>query len=76
MLETGDRAWELDEIDLDQIQRDTNEQEMLDMIAEIGPSRGLMIEREDVDLKLPNAVGPERHEYASMAVHLYMRKKK
>lgn len=29
----------------------------------------------DVDLKLPNAVGPETHAYHSMAVHLYMRKK-
>jgi 16S rRNA G966 N2-methylase RsmD len=28
-----------------------------------------------VDLALPNAEGPETHVYASMAIHLYMRKK-
>ena len=26
-----------------------------------------------VDLKIPGAIGPETHEYGSMAVHLYMR---
>ncbi|MBI1190204.1 MAG: hypothetical protein GC200_05920 [Tepidisphaera sp.] len=30
--------------------------------------------REKPDLTLPNALGPETHEYQSMAVHLYMRK--
>ena len=73
--DSGEMSWELDEIDLSQIERDTAEQESLDMIAEIGPARGLKIDREDVDLKLPNAVGPETHPYASMAVHMYMRKK-
>ncbi|MDX9912718.1 MAG: RsmD family RNA methyltransferase [Phycisphaerales bacterium] len=28
-----------------------------------------------VDLKIPGAIGPETHEYGSMAVHLYMRDK-
>ncbi len=73
--ERGETSWELDDIDLEAIQRDTDEQEMLDHIAEIGPSRGLKVTREAVDLRLPNAVGPETHEYASMAVHMYMRKK-
>jgi 16S rRNA (guanine(966)-N(2))-methyltransferase RsmD len=73
--ERGEKAWELDDIDLEAIQADTDEQEMLDHIAEIGPSRGLKVTREPVDLKLENAVGPETHEYASMAVHLYMKRK-
>jgi 16S rRNA (guanine(966)-N(2))-methyltransferase RsmD len=73
--ESGERAWELDDVDLDQIARDTAEQESLDMIEEIGPARGLKIERTEVDLRFPNAVGPETHPYASMAVHLYMRRK-
>jgi 16S rRNA (guanine(966)-N(2))-methyltransferase RsmD len=71
----GEKSWELDDIDLDAIQADTDEQEMLDAIAELGPARGLKIIREPVDLHLPNAKGPETHEYASMAVHFYMRKK-
>lgn len=75
MEESGERSWELDQIDIEAIQADTDEQEMLDMIAEIGPSRGLKILREDVDLRLPNALGPETHPYASMAVHLFMRKR-
>ncbi len=73
--DSGEMSWELDDVDLDQIARDTAEQESLDMIEEIGPARGLKITRTDVDLKLPNAVGPETHPYASMAVHLYMKKK-
>ena len=73
--ESGEMSWELDDIDLDQIERDSAEQASLDMIAEIGPARGLKIDREEVDLRLPNAAGPETHPYASMAVHLYMRKK-
>ena len=73
--EAGESSWELDDIDLEAIQADTDEQEMLDAIAELGPSRGLKILREDVDLKLANAVGPETHVYASMGVHLYMRRK-
>ena len=68
-------SWELDDIDLEAIQADTAEQEMLDALAEIGPARGLKVIREDVDLKLANAIGPETHVYASMALHLYMRKK-
>lgn len=73
--ERMDKSWELDEIDLEEIQRDTEEQEFLDFIAESGPTRGLKITRQDVDLHLPNAVGPETHDYASMAMHLYMRRK-
>jgi len=74
--ESGEEtSWELDDIDIEAIQADTAEQEMLDAIAEAGPARGLKVVREEVDLKLPNAVGPETHAYASMALHLYMRKK-
>jgi hypothetical protein len=30
--------------------------------------------RIEVDLTLPNAIGPETHTYTTMAVHLYTRK--
>lgn len=73
--ERGEKSWELDDIDLEAIRADTDEQEMLDAIAELGPARGLKVTREPVDLHMANAEGPETHEYASMAVHLYMRKK-
>jgi 16S rRNA (guanine966-N2)-methyltransferase len=33
------------------------------------------VQHVDVDLTLPNAVGPETHVYHSTAVHLYMRKR-
>ncbi len=67
-------SWEMDEIDLAQIEADTRDQDQLDMIEELGPTRGLKITRRDVDLHVPGAVGPETHEYASMAVHFYMRR--
>lgn len=73
--EGDDQSWEMDEIDLAQIEADTRDREQLDLIAEMGPTRGLKITRQDVDLHIPGAVGPETHEYASMAVHIYMRKK-
>lgn len=69
------KAWEGDHIDLDEITSETVEDErILDALAETGPTRGLKIIRQDVDLTLANAAGPETHIYASQAVHLYMRK--
>ncbi len=33
------------------------------------------IKRVEADLRLPNAIGPETHDYQTMAIHLYARKR-
>ncbi|MFG0259563.1 MAG: RsmD family RNA methyltransferase [Phycisphaerales bacterium JB041] len=43
--------------------------EIIELDAAAPPAK----KRVDVDLKLPGALGPETHEYGTMAIHLYMR---
>ncbi len=43
--------------------------------GEPAPAPAPQPQKIEADLKLPNAVGPETHEYRNMALHLYMRKK-
>ena len=65
-----------DDIDVDAIQRETDlEMEAYQKVLDRTPGSGFTLERREVDLRFDNAQGPETHEYASQAVHLYMRKK-
>lgn len=71
----GNKAWFGDEIDVDEIQRETEEDiEAYEEAMDRDPTGRYRVEREDVDLVLPGSVGPETHVYASQAVHLYMRR--
>jgi 16S rRNA (guanine966-N2)-methyltransferase len=74
-LDIEDRAWEGSEVDVDEIERETE----ADLLAadEARARRGddRRIVRHLVDIRFPNAVGPETHVYASQAVHLYMRRR-
>jgi len=51
----------------------THRDAQLEEMAEASPTVAQAVWT-DVDLRLPNAQGPETHAYANMAVHLYMRK--
>jgi hypothetical protein len=65
-----------DDIDVEQIQRETDlEMEAYQKVLDRTPGSGFTLERREVDLRFENAQGPETHDYASQAVHLYMRKK-
>lgn len=73
----GEREWIGDEIDIEQIQAES-EAELEGW--EGGENQGVdgdgyTVVRHDVDLAIENAVGPETHLYASQAVHLYMKKR-
>ena len=67
-------AWIGDEIDIDAIEKET--ERLLEVQNLEEPGVGVKIIRHDVPLELDGAVGPETHPYASMAMHLYMRRKR
>jgi 16S rRNA (guanine966-N2)-methyltransferase len=70
------REWIGDEVDADEIQRESDEElESYQRVLDRNPGEGFKVERRDVDLHLPGALGPETHEYASQAVHLYMKRR-
>lgn len=59
-----DEADFVDEVDLDALEE-----------AEAAPKPPERIPHHDVDLRLPNAVGPETHVYRHTALHFYMRRR-
>lgn len=63
-----DEADFLDEVDLDAL-------EEADAEDEPAPEPPERIPHHDVDLRLPNAVGPETHIYRHTALHFYMRRR-
>lgn len=73
-----DRAWEGDRVDIRAIEAE-NEADLAELMREEHPParshHDLEIVRHDVDIAFENGVGPETHDYASQAVHLYMKKK-
>jgi 16S rRNA (guanine966-N2)-methyltransferase len=68
-----EHEWIGDEIDIEAIEEET--ERLLDAQNKEVPGVGVKIVRHDVPLALEGAIGPETHPYASMAMHLYMRKK-
>jgi 16S rRNA (guanine966-N2)-methyltransferase len=76
-IDIEDKAWEGDEVDLDEIEMETEE----DIVAAerqeraAGRHKDVTLVRHNVELRFDNAVGPETHVYASQAVHLYMRRR-
>jgi len=72
--EIEDRAWEGDDVDLEEIAAETaREVEVAEESAD--RVRAFEVVRHDVSVVFDNATGPETHVYGSQAVHLYMRKK-
>lgn len=69
-----DESWEGDEVDVERIIEESEEaEEVMNAVPDQAVPGGFRIERHDVDLRIEGARGPETHEYASQAVHLYMR---
>lgn len=74
-LDVEDRAWEGADVDVYQIVAETEAELLADDQARAKRGDDRRIVRHLVDLKFPNALGPESHVYGSQAVHLYMRRK-
>lgn len=70
-----EQEWVLDEIDPDEIEAQTQEDELeieeIEVIDEA--EEAAAAQRATGDLTIQGAVGPETHIYGSTAVHLYMR---
>ncbi len=70
-----DEGWEPgDPVDDELWRRTTAEYDAQRKAEKIAADHAARIQKQDAVLTLPNARGPETHEYHTMAVHLYMRR--
>ncbi len=70
-----DEGWEPGDPVDDELWRRTNaEYEAQRKAEKVAADHALRVQKRDAVLTLPNARGPETHEYHTMAVHLYMRR--
>jgi 16S rRNA (guanine966-N2)-methyltransferase len=70
-----DEGWEPgDPVDDELWRRTTAEYDAQRKAEKIAADHAARVQKQDAILTLPNARGPETHEYHTMAVHLYMRR--
>ena len=70
-----DEGWEPgDPVDDELWRRTTAEYDAQRRAEKIAADHAARVQKQDAILTLPNARGPETHEYHTMAVHLYMRR--
>lgn len=71
--EEPEREWSGGDLDAEAIQAESDDETRAQEREERELGMKYKLDRHEVDLKLEGAIGPETHEYASQAVHLYMR---
>jgi 16S rRNA (guanine(966)-N(2))-methyltransferase RsmD len=70
-----DEGWEPgDPVDDELWLRANAEYEEARKAEKVAADHAARVQRHDADLTLPNARGPETHDYRTMAVHLYMKR--